>query len=220
MKKNHGLRALNYGTFRIGTLYEFQNIEKHGESIGDLNEGRKHIQNDPREQYDYCTPGGAPEFVRSFVNAPNLNNVSIQRCTFTNTYVSPNLYLFCLTDVLSTTMMEAFEADLVLKIEDINAFGKALNTSLRKKGNVKPAFESVRCKYINRSSHYSAFTDTHPAHIKDPSYKYQSEIRLIWTPRKEPIMPEIITSKAARKYCTLVDHDELQQLYDAPRKLL
>lgn len=41
LKKEHAHSLLSKGIIRLGTLYEYRNIEKHGSVIGDDTEGKK-----------------------------------------------------------------------------------------------------------------------------------------------------------------------------------
>jgi hypothetical protein len=63
MRKAHAQRLLSEGVVRIGTLYEYRNIEKHGLVVGDDAEGTKsavmHVPDLTMTKQEHV-----PEFVR------------------------------------------------------------------------------------------------------------------------------------------------------------
>lgn len=116
-----------------------------------------------------------------------------------------------MTDTINHEAIEAFESDTVLRIDDINGFLNALNYCLRKKGNIRPGHRAAKCIHIEQSSHHSKPNNHHPALMKDPSYEYQQEVRVIWEPRKTPIEPIILNCKAASRFCSLLSGEELNK---------
>jgi hypothetical protein len=212
LKREYAEKAVKQGIFRIGTLYEYQDIEKHGSAKGDIDEGKKYIQNHPDEIYDYSQLGTVPDFVRKFINAKDGMHVKIEGILMREEIKSPDSYLYCVTHEISTKAMKLFESNSVLLINEPKRFFHALSSCLRKKVSIRPGFIISDCVYMCRASHYKSPNPIHPAILKDPSYQYQKEVRVIWEPIKKPLSPIIINCKVAKKFCSILSDKEIDKL--------
>ena len=212
MKKEFAEKAVNKGIFRIGTLYEFQNIEKHGCAIGDSEEGKKYFQNRPNEIYDFSKPETIPDFTRKFIKAPDGANIKFDNCLFQEEVSSPDLFIYSVSQEISKESLKSLDYDSVIIINYPKKFFHALSSCLRKKILIKPGCIISPCSYINRASHFEYPNHLHPALIKDPTYKYQKEVRAIWESPKLPLKPLIINCKVAKKFCSLLTDSKLKYL--------
>ena len=108
------------------------------------------------------------------------------------------------------------EYDACVKIHNPEKFFKAASDSFKEYGNFKAL---DLCAYINRSIHHSKPNpDTHPVFIKEPKYKYQEEIRAVWSPNNiDKINSKILEVPELSKYCELYYVDEHNITDDLPR---
>jgi len=204
MKSDHAHSALRNGVFRIGTLLEFQDEERHGTEIGDRDEGTKRICNSPGEIYDYSIPGSAPGFAEKFIRVEE-QYVTINGILMEETIASPNYYIYCVTSEISQAAMKEFECDTVIQIANPKSFFVALTESLSQQTEIQEDYNVVRCNYVDRRYHYSDNDRTHPATIKSHKYSYQKEVRAIWTPIHGNIEPIMIKNMSAASLCTVVN---------------
>ena len=197
MKSEFAQKVISEGTFRIGTLYEFQNEEKHGAAIGDSEEGTKYVRNGPNETYDYSVPGSVPAFVKNFIRAEEGMHVKIEGIQMQQTVRCPDFYLYCVTSEVCPKAMAEFECDTVIKISEPVKFFSGLADGLLQKVKISDNFYIVPCIYRDRANNYSENDRTHPATIKDHRYDYQKEVRAIWEPTGGIVEPLIVQSKMA-----------------------
>ena len=88
-------KMIEDGTFKIGTLYEFRNIEKHGNEIGDDDEGVRRIYS--TDNVDLRYPETVPFHVKNHIKPQNKKaNIIFKNIMFRTTYHHPDCYLFCL----------------------------------------------------------------------------------------------------------------------------
>ena len=200
-KAEYAEKIIDDGIFRIGTLHEYQNIEKHGSEIGDHEEGVKYIRNAPGEIYDYSVPGSVPRFVRNFIRADEGQNIKIVGIPMVQEIISPNFYLYSVTSEVCINSMKEFGYDAVIEIQDPASFFHALTVSMKSQIGITEDASISPCDYRIRASHYSSKDRTHPAIIKDYKYLYQKEIRAIWSPASKDIDPQIIHCPEASRFC-------------------
>lgn len=196
LRKQHADLLIKKGKFRIGTLYEYRDIEKHGTIVGDEGEGKKSLYlNVGSEKW---TTDNQPDFTKNFINIANGISVRMERVSFQKSESSSNYYLYCTTEVFDENALKDFGYDSCLLIEKPDQFFAAITKTLRHKG----AFEGVfHCQYVPRRVEHDKDHGIHPAIIKDPIYKDQKEVRALWKPFKANISPLVIDCRDAAKYC-------------------
>ncbi|HTN94670.1 MAG TPA: hypothetical protein VMJ33_08825, partial [Gallionella sp.] len=194
----HAELLLKKGKLRIGTLYEYRDIEKHGTVIGDKEEGKKSLYMDVK--YGNWTHNNQPEFSKSVLKIGEGGVVHVIDSTIEVVENSPNIFIFCTTEDFDQNAMADFGYDCCVVIEKPERFFSAISHTIRHKA----IFEGVfRCQYVSRRQPHDADHGTHPAIIKDPSYKPQKEVRALWKPIKKNIEPIIIECRDAARYCSL-----------------
>lgn len=195
---------MQYGKFRIGTLFDFRKVEYHGEAIGDIGEGT-HLT---------TLKTGVPKLVSFEDNSPealffrtHLGNIHSQNqkiylapdASITARTNSQNFFIFCSSLLFNANTMKEFGYDACIKIEDPEKFFNALSHSIRHKASYI-GFSPVNYKHRN-TDHLHPHLN-HAALSKDPAYSYQAEVRALWQPLKTCI-PLIAECKKALNYCSI-----------------
>lgn len=194
----HAKTLVEVGTIRIGTLYDYRRVENHGHQVGDQSEG-------------WLTEWSADQNLKSGSEANRLEKMAIQsgpEGTLKNNRVelqheSPDLYLFCASRTFRQTMSEinnnyGDRYDTCVIISNPGAFVKVI-VEVFEEGEFIGCFP---CQYMSRCQHY-AQNAPHPALIKDLRYKYQTEVRTLWKPKRY-IEPRILEVPEIRQFCTLL----------------
>jgi hypothetical protein len=196
MKAHHASSLLRDGVLRIGTLYEFRDVEKHGTVIGDDEEGVKRRYSRLNGRYTNET---ATEIVKKFIDIGPGADVSLEDCTFTDQEESPDCYMFCATQEYSAKVMAQFNADTCIAIENEQEFYKALTRAInRETGNKNRFWGQHRCTYTSRNVKYEEDHGIPGALIKGKKYEEQKEVRAIWQPPSNTIQPVIIKCPEVR----------------------
>ena len=188
---------LDKGVIRIGTIYEYRNIEKYGSTIGDDNEGIV----DEKETYENLTirgPEETPELLKGRIHVEEGGLFQMYGGSIVVREQSPDYYIFCITKEYNYSVMQEFKCDTCIEIFNIERFIQCLNKSMRHKGKFIGAFE---CAYKNKTVSPGDRPQEHPAIIKALEYAPQKEIRLIWEPKKSNPKPLILKCRKATKYC-------------------
>jgi len=207
--REYAHRLKNMGTLRVGTLHDYQNAA-HKPGIVDAFEGTKTLTHTATKPLDIVVGQHGEtkildDFGFKYESGATFRaygeNVKIIRNQST-----PNCFIYCVSDVLSKTVMSEFEgADSCIEIADMQWFIEELTDILN---SVHPVafveFNSV--EYTSRKSvWHPEYENMHPAWIKDPSYSKQREWRLMWNSLiGGPISPVIIGGKALTSLVRLI----------------
>jgi len=193
---------LNKGKIKIGTLYDYRDIEAHGNEIGDQHEGIK-----TEYSHDKGTKTGnqlnriEKKVFKGGADMKFQNN----RVELEN--ISQDHFIYCVSKSFSKSILEKLNNDFpkskydsCVEIVDIAKFIRDVSKAL-------PNGKYIcwrECVYIGRMHHYSKNTP-HPAILKEDKYKYQEEVRFFWEPVKvNKIEPVIINLKNTKEYCKLI----------------
>src|SRR3989344_9466102 len=100
--KENAKKIVNDGSFMIGTLYDYRNIEKYSQGIADKEEGIKHteMQGEPLINNHPQLSNRTQRILRQRFNFIEQQNVN------TLTEDSPNMYIFSVSEVLSFQVMK------------------------------------------------------------------------------------------------------------------
>lgn len=200
MRRAHAHRLVAEGIARIGTLYEYRDIERHGEIVGDHTEGTKSAAMlvpylEIRKQED------VPAFVRDrFKIGPN-TTVKLVNSKFVVSEESPNYYVYSLAAEYSPAVMKEFGYDACVRIDDPSRFFSALSRCFRHHGTFLGVFA---CVYMPREVPHTEQHQVHPALIKEPRYAGQMEQRGIWEPMARNIRPQILKCRRIVRWCSLI----------------
>lgn len=199
LRKEHVKMLLEKGKLRIGTLYEFRDIEKHGIEIGDSSEGKKSTYMEIENET--WTPKNQPEYAKDFFDLGGTASLTIQGIILEKPVKSPDYFIYSTTEVFDENALNDFGYDTCVAIEDPEKFFAAISKTLRHKGDFEGIF---RCQYHHRRLPFDQDRGIHPAIIKSPDYEKQKEVRTLWKPKKKSIQPLIIECRKASKYCRLL----------------
>ena len=197
------------GIIKVGTLFEYKNEEELGSDIGDTNEGvitewsnDKEIK---RTQEDLNRIERLAIRIGEGLEGVQVNNVVVQA-----TQQSPNLYIYSVSDVFNVHIMRKLcqdydtKYDACVRINDPKSFIMAVSKLFNDKGRYEV---SAYCQYMSRTRHYKD-QSSHPALIKEPKYKYQKEIRCVWSPTtSEQISSEMIQVNEIKLLCEIIYTD-------------
>lgn len=206
MKAEHASDLIKRGILRIGTLYEFQDIEKYGNVVGDSQEGikgRDKIENSSNRPEDNKP---ISQFAEKFfkISPESKGTVLIKDCLLRETIRSPDFYLYCMTMVPDLDIMQEFGYDTCIEIININAFIDAISNEL----SGRAEFVCIQfCAYTDRFKKFGNEDNIHPALIKDPTYAQQREVRAIWRSNKTTLEPIILKIEGIGQYCRIVKLD-------------
>ena len=206
MKKQHLRKFLKDGLIRIGTLYDFRDIEKHGDEIGDKDEGTKTLTTDGYHFIDSENIDTIPAWYREhFENTFKLNEgASLQIHARDGVRVRltvPDRYVFCASYDFDGSLIENGEYDACLKIVNPLAYFSAISQKLK---NRATWLGYGRCRYRSRIILGHQDHGIEPSLIKENRYEYQKEVRAIWESRNEEIEPIIIKAKKLRYHCEVI----------------
>ena len=200
LHREHAKMLLKRGKLRIGTLYEFRDIEKHGAEIGDSLEGQKSTFMEIEKEI--WNPNNQPKFTKDFFNLGENSSLTIQGITLEKSISSPNYYIYSTTEVFDKSILSDFGYDSCIIIENPKKFFAAISRTLRYKGDFEGIF---KCQYYPRKLPHDRDHGIHPVIIKSPEYAKQKEVRTLWKPKKTSIQPLIIECHKASKYCRLLE---------------
>jgi hypothetical protein len=201
LKRKYADQLLTMGTIRVGTLSDFQKVE-HARGVADPNEGKKLIVHDVEDEF-FVDPKDATafnEFSPIKIAAPNIQIVNLR---LQNKQVSPDCFVLCLSSECSEAVRREFDGvDACVQINNSDGFIAELTALLH-------SFRSVEllgvhaCRYKKRREEWNGFNlGTHPALIKEPRFRGQKEIRVLWRPLSpDPIQPMVFGSVRLPKFC-------------------
>lgn len=207
LKKEHLDSFLTNGSIKIGSLYEYREVEKYGSVIGDNSEGTYQTELSKAGTYEIDLGRASPEsnFFRQHILRNDQQDSSIKIVMEDGAKIiasthSPNLYIYCVTSKYDPDVMREFGCDSCLEINRPDIFFKAISKKIRHKAE----FESVvNIIYGSKNTHYMQPHNVHPAIKKGLEYKYQNEVRAIWTPKKEINSPLYIEAPKAIRACNI-----------------
>jgi len=204
LKKKHALSFVNDGKIRIATLYEFRLNEKKNLEIFDHDEGKITVYDD-NLIFDTAYPESVQKqskLVKQFLSNTKGVRVTATGATLAIINNSPNLYIYSLSKEYSEITMKKLGYDACIEIINPSYFFLELNEILYYRKLIKQ-FAVSECIYQSRKMHHSKVKNLHPVWIKDEYFSYQKEIRAVWEPVNEVILPKIIEEKGLKKYVRL-----------------
>jgi|GEM_PF-6796212 len=209
MKADHAKSLMVNGTVKVGSLYDFRNIDEHDEWIGDRLEGF---------QSRYTTN---TYFEKENFHGANLENVRIDmggRATATVLYSSPDYYLYC-TSIRKDKkiLLESEKYDTCVEITNPNLFFDELTKAISKRFNL--LYQSYECRPVIYKKK-SLLIDTKKKIITNDlwytkcdiaRYRNQREVRTRWAPinrTKNPIDPNSLSPfdvPSLSQYCRIIE---------------
>ncbi len=207
MRSEHAIKMVTDGILRIGTLYEYRDIEQHDDRVGDRWEGVSSAY----QRIDHLVASSnrdLPEFLAGIVEvgigrpAAEVGGAVFHDCIFVRTDESPDFYIFSLSNKFDPVEMLRFGYDACVRIDNPPSFFRVLSAAFAGTGEFQGAFP---CIYEARQKPHDEPHLVHPALLKDPEYSSQYELRAIWAPASgQAPKPEIVTCTKIRRYCTRI----------------
>jgi hypothetical protein len=209
------------GIIKLGTLSEYQNVDLHGTDIGDKDEGN--ISKWSLIDKKNVTNKDLNDVERRAFNIPDgVVGVQINNCLAVATQKSDDLFIYSTSRLFNVQLMRIINSnyhekyDACIKIHNPDKFIQTISDAFKEHGN----FEATRlCAYISRSIHHSKpDPDIHPVFIKEPRYKYQEEIRSVWSSiSTDEINSRVLKIPELSEFCELYYVDELIVTDDFPK---
>jgi hypothetical protein len=195
------------GLIRIGTLYDFRQEEKHGTEIGDKDEGTKTLTTDGYHFIDTASPSTIPSwFSTNFSESFNLRDgARLQihaRDGVRLRLTVPDRYVFCASREFDGALISKCEYECCIRINNPLGFFGALSRKLKHKATLLGVGV---CTYRPRLILGHEDSGFEPSLIKEERYKYQNEVRAVWSANQSDITPVIIKAKKARHFCEIQD---------------
>lgn len=200
MREKYARRFVEEGVIRIGTLYEYRDTESHDTRVGDDAEGRKSAVM-PVSDMTITDQEEVPEFVRDRIKIGTNTRVRMINSKFAVSEESPDFYVYSLAAEYSEALMRDFEYDACVRIEDPEQFLDELNACFRPHGEF---IGLHRCVYMPREVSHTEQHAVHPALIKEPHYSNQKELRAIWKPKKDDVLPVVLECPKLSQWCSIV----------------
>lgn len=204
--RSHNVKRILQGHFRIGTLYEYRNIEAHGGAVGDVDEGRHRTVLDARQGATFSLQDGSPEakFFQGHILRDDQRGYDVKIVMEAGAKIladthSQDMYLFCTSAVFNAAAMKAFGYDTCIRIDAPERFFRLLSHAIRHSGEFV-GFSPVI--YQNRETDHLNPHTLHPALTKAPEYAYQAEVRALWEASDAKPVPFFVHCRKAGKLCT------------------
>jgi len=193
------------GSLKVGTLYEYRDIEKYGHVIGDKDEGFHKTEFSLAGGGEFDLQDGSVEanFFREHILRPDQMNLQVKIKLVDGVKIisesrSPDLYVYCVSSEFNADAMEQFGCDSCLEIVNPAGFFRAISHKIRHKGTLDGLHE---IQYLGKETHYTQPHQHHPSVMKDPEFRYQKEWRAIWNPIKIPRGPLFLNVPKAIQHC-------------------
>ena len=202
MKKAHIRDFMEQGKIRIGTLYDYRRVEL-GSAIGDALEGKSETRQKIDEPIDITRPENRSWVLdKSFRVKEGLTGVICSNFSVIVPEKSPDFYVFCLSYHYSHAIMQAFEADTCIRIDDLEGFFEAVHMAVETAGLAKGYVDVAPCDYSGRDRTHK-MERVHPALLKDQTYEYQAEIRMLWKPLTDKLVePAFVNVPGLMRFCS------------------
>lgn len=213
MKREHADLLVHKGRMRIGTLLDFQNIEKHRAEVGDAEEGR-------RTTTVAQDLSGITTFDNLSLFGNTFQNLVIEDCGGEAIYIeetSSQYYIFCASSTKDKEAMEAMGYDTCVEIQNPSFFFQLLTqrSELQSKSEkmLSSDFMMGPCDYSHKSTITAAAANNSviggssvPVFFqKLPEFAYQTEFRVVWQPKGENAEPLFVQCEEIRALCRIVE---------------
>ena len=204
MQKQFADEFLSEGKLRIGTLYDFRDIEKHGPEIGDEGEGTQtaHYTNDGHKPIDSRSVDGLTQLANMFGIGLGGGTITLgPNAVISGMLSSTNLFIFCVSHELNQEKMKEMGYDSCIEINNPEMFFNSLSLTM---SEIATPHEHDSVCYQDRHIKLEESIESRSYLIK-PDYERfvnQKEYRFVWLPRYE-IKDEFIDiiCPDAAKFC-------------------
>ncbi len=200
-RKERAAALVERGVIRVGTLHSYRDTEL-GAAIGDSGEGKSETSHHFDKPVNVGNPENRSWVVDKMFNIAPGSNVTIEGLSLVVPEESPDYFIYCASYRYSSAAMRAFNADTCVEIVQPQRFIEALHAHFRDSGLVDGALFAP-CDYSGRVRDHR-MQRVHPGLLKDRSYAYQSEVRLLMQPKPNvAVEPRIVTIPELVNYCAI-----------------
>lgn len=189
---------VNKASFRLGTLYDYRNMETHGPHIGDSHEGS--YAGNPWPDIPPEKAKFSPRFMarQPFEWVFFKGNDTSEKKPYLS-LTSQDLLVYSLTRTFDPRHFDKFDADVCLEVHNYpEFFGALCEKLLHSVGTVchSPCIYAAKEKIT--------FKKPFPAlpFWKHPLYESQAEYRLCVSVRVDPVSAVLINAPRALTFCT------------------
>lgn len=204
-KKEFADAMLRKGTFRVGTLYEYQKME--AAEIGDCDEGKKCYSIDESnrsEAFQIITDHDPAVAIRLRTALAN-HDAAEENVILGIINMAPDSYLFSTTKVVDEEVMRKFGYDACIEISKPDRFFKSLCKAMH-----PYAIRGIlgACVYQNRWNSLEMQSPVLGDLMKGTEFSHQQEVRALWEPidgvkrgADSELTAKIINAPEASRYC-------------------
>ncbi len=198
--------ALSQGCFRLGTLLDYQDEERHGEEIGEREEGliNLHAEAWDGKEIDLSSDTPEAQFIRSSLKVSKVDPWCKNKIRFgEGTHMvfqqrSKDGLIFCASRTFNPDVMNQFKCDACIVIKDAHKFFKSISNHIESYATFRQA---SKITYMPRNQLLRSTTFVHPAFLKPTEYRHQDEYRAAWGFKPGlPASPVIIKVPDCTKY--------------------
>lgn len=210
INRKHCQAFFERGSIKLGTLFEYQDVEAYGSVIGDGEEGTekmitrfKDFEDHTRyyEEKNAREQGEQPNL--TFVKGASVKLMAVLSESeegMVSTTFADNCYIYCATKEFNRQVMEEFKCDACIEITAPDKFFEAISKAILDKGTFLGYSEIV---YKDRLSHHASRNTIAKVLMKPPRYRNQKEVRAIWEPKGEIDGAIHVNVPDAIQYCRL-----------------
>ncbi len=192
MERKHARALYQRGKFRIGTLYWYQNAERHGDGVLDIGEGTmEHTEEADSDGSEVLT---LTPFSQTVVVGDIPKGTRVYGMKIVTRPHEPDTYIYCLSLSPSWGNDISPQYDTCVEIFDVRTFVGLMHMKLVEREVTIPGVECGQVVYGDRNVTTKTVNQTHtggptvrPALLKPRSYSNQREFRLIFRPAPGPI---------------------------------
>jgi hypothetical protein len=192
MKPEHANALLQWGSVRVGTLYEYRNEEKHSGGVVDPGEGTlTHI-----ERVEEAKANQLTEYSRRLTTPTS--GVTLSDVTIETHHEIPDRYIYC------ASLSPSWDADIhgdytaCVEILDVSRFSSGLWQLLSKRNLLTGSADAFPVVYAGRTHSTTSLLGEHCggvpagiAYLKPERFANQKEFRISFEPRSFPVEPVI-----------------------------
>jgi hypothetical protein len=207
LRTEHAAALMENGTIRVGTLWEYQNEERHGTQVGDEGEGRL-AQYDDRQLVLSDDPTTQSAITKQVFNLEGATGAVIQGITMAVEETVDNLHVYSLSGQFDRASFAEFadsRYEICLRIDNPSGFVSVLDAAMKRRFEADN-YTVLPCVYGNRVVHYRDGQKIHPVQLKPIRLAHQHEVRVIWrAPRGLP-EPHVFDCPELSKFFSVHDH--------------
>ncbi len=177
LKKEYAYRMLEFGDIKLGTAYEYRSYEDIARR--DIDEATRTLVSKIDIPLYANKQNQLPGIFSSIIKI-NDGSIILENCIAERKENYPDVYIYCCTSSFDDKAMKSFDCDSCIVIKDVPKFVNCIRSNLETFFRKVETF-SEPCKYDGKKVPFGSKNS--PYFIKDKSFEYQEEYRLIFRPK-------------------------------------